>query len=149
MSSYVPIYQVMLVRDGSVRVDRKSLTAPYQVNKVLMDYLNPESLDREHFVIALLDTKSQVIGLHTISIGSLGASIVHPREVFKPALLSSAASVILAHNHPSGDPDPSHEDLEVTRRLVDAGNILGVNVRDHIILGDNGSFVSFRERGLI
>jgi DNA repair protein RadC len=145
---YIPVYQVMLVRDGSCVTDRKIVQSPLDVYSVLKNYLNPESLDREHFVVAMLNTKNKIIGLHTVSIGCLNASVVHPREVFKPALLSNAATVILAHNHPSGNPDPSDEDLSVTRRLFDAGKILGINVRDHIILGDD-SFFSFKEKGML
>lgn len=90
---------------------------------------------REEFHIITLDTKNQVIDSHQISVGTLDASLVHPREVFRPAIKDSAASVILVHNHPSGDPTPSTEDHEVTRRLEKAGRTLGIDVLDHIVLG--------------
>ena len=99
---------------------------------------------REEFHIVCLDTKNQVIDTHQISIGTLDASLVHPREVFRPALKDAASSVILVHNHPSGDPTPSREDFSVTRRLEECGNILGVDVLDHIVLGAFRS-VSIRE----
>ena len=90
---------------------------------------------REYFLILLLDTRNQLIGMNTVSMGSLDSSIVHPREVFKEAISSSAASVILVHNHPSGDPQPSKEDIELTKRLAKAGEIMGIDVLDHIIVG--------------
>ena len=93
---------------------------------------------KEHFLILLLDTRNQLIGVTTVSIGSLDSSIVHPREVFKEATTASAASVILVHNHPSGDPQPSKEDIELTKRLAKAGEIMGIDVVDHIIVcGEN------------
>lgn len=103
---------------------------------------------REHFRAVLLDTKNKVLGIEEISIGSLNTSLVHPREVFRPAIRKACASIILIHNHPSGDPTPSREDLDVTRRLREAGRLIGIEILDHIIIGD-GKFVSFREKGLL
>jgi DNA repair protein RadC len=103
---------------------------------------------REHFVVILLNARHEVESVDTVSIGSLNASIVHPREVFKPALLDSAASVVLVHNHPSGDPEPSEEDLSITRRLVEVGELLGIGVLDHVIVASRG-VVSFRSRQLL
>ena len=103
---------------------------------------------KEHFKLILLNPRNKIVGISTISIGTLNASLVHPREVFKDAIKHSAASIILAHNHPSGDPDPSEDDLTITKRLTEAGKILGVEVIDHIIVGKNG-FFSFKEKGLI
>lgn len=105
-------------------------------------------LSQEHFVCLYLNTKNQVLHKRTIFIGSLNASIVHPREVYKEALRRSAASVICLHNHPSGDPSPSREDLEVTKRLVESGRILGIEMLDHIIIGEN-KFVSLKEKGYV
>ena len=103
---------------------------------------------KEHFKLILLNTRNRIIGLSTISIGTLTTSLVHPREVFKDAIVHSAASVVLAHNHPSGDPEPSEDDLKITKKLVESGKILGIEVIDHIIIGKN-HFYSFREKGLI
>ncbi len=103
---------------------------------------------KEHFKLILLNPRNKIIGISTISIGTLNASLVHPREVFKDAIVHSAASVVLAHNHPSGDPEPSEDDLKITQKLVDSGKILGMEVIDHIIIGKN-NFCSFKERGLI
>lgn len=103
-------------------------------------------LTQEHFVALYLNTKNQVVHRQTIFIGSLNASIVHPREVFKEALRRAAASIICFHNHPSGDPSPSREDIEVTRRLAECGKILGIEVLDHLIIGDK-KYVSMKEKG--
>ena len=103
---------------------------------------------KEHFKLILLDTRNKIIGISTISIGTLNASLVHPREIFKEAIIHNSASVVLAHNHPSGDPEPSEEDLTITERLVESGKILGIEVIDHIIIGKT-NFSSFKERGLI
>ncbi len=107
-----------------------------------------KDLKKEMFRCALLDTKNKIIRDEVVSIGSLTSSIVHPRDTFKAAIRESAAAVIFIHNHPSGDTKPSQEDILLTRRLVQAGEILGIQVLDHIIVGD-GSHFSFRENGMI
>lgn len=136
-----------------------------KVQEVVTDYIGPRSRittsrevfelfsflaneTKEHFIALHLDSKNRILCLEQVSTGSLNASIVHPREVFKGVLLSSAAAVILLHNHPSGDPTPSREDLELTGRLKEAGELLGVRVLDHVIIG-NGSYVSLADRGLL
>lgn len=103
---------------------------------------------REHFVVLLLNARHEVHSRETVSVGSLNASIVHPREVFRPAILAGAASIVLVHNHPSGDPEPSEEDLTITKRLVQVGDLLGIGVLDHVIVAARG-VVSFRSRQLI
>lgn len=103
---------------------------------------------KEHFCILLLNTKNHIIGWHVISIGNLTGTVVHPREVFAPAIVHHAASIILSHNHPSGDPSPSREDIAVTQRLVKSGQILDIAVLDHIIIGGS-RFVSMKEKGLL
>ena len=100
----------------------------------------------EVFVVLLLNGKHRIFAFAEVSRGTLTSSLVHPREVFGPALRQAAAAVIVAHNHPSGDPEPSVEDLEVTRRLRDAGKLLGVPLLDHVVLGVDGKFTSLRER---
>lgn len=124
----------------------ESITSPQRAAALVMEELRYRK--REHFLILLLNTKNHLLSREEISVGSLSASIVHPREIFKVPLRKSAASIILVHNHPSGDPSPSQEDLEVTRRLVEAGNLLGIAVRDHLIIGD-GCYFSFKEKGLL
>ncbi len=103
---------------------------------------------REHFVVLLLNARHEMERRETISIGSLNASIVHPREVFQPAIIHSAASLVLVHNHPSGDPEPSEEDLSITRRLVQVGDLMGIGVLDHVIVAARG-VVSLRARGAL
>ncbi len=103
---------------------------------------------REHFVVLLLNARHELQCRETVSIGSLNASIVHPREVFLPAILHSAASVVLVHNHPSGDPEPSEEDLNITRRLVQVGDLVGIGVLDHVIVATRG-IVSLKARQLM
>ena len=93
--------------------------------------------DREAFFVITLNTKNKIIGINLVSLGSLTSSLVHPREVFKTAILQNSASIILIHNHPSGDPAPSNDDMELTQRLKTAGDSLGIKVLDHIIVGDN------------
>ncbi|HJV44310.1 MAG TPA: DNA repair protein RadC [Bacillota bacterium] len=131
---------------GEGPMDRKTIRSPEDVSQLMMEELR--HLTQEHFVCLFLNTKNQVIGQKTIFIGSLNSSIVHPREVFKDAIRRSSASLICLHNHPSGDPSPSKEDIEVTERLVQAGKTIGIEVLDHIIIGD-GRFVSLKEKGLI
>lgn len=104
------------------------------------------SLNQEHFVALFLNVKNEVLHKQTVFIGSLNSSIVHPREIFREAVKRSAASIIVAHNHPSGNPSPSPEDIEVTKRLLEAGSIMGIDVLDHVIIGDH-SFISLKEKG--
>jgi DNA repair protein RadC len=106
-------------------------------------------LDREHFLALALNTKNQLLRTIEVSVGSLNASIVHPRELFKEAVRMSAASVVVVHNHPSGDPTPSGADIQLTRRLVKAGDVLGIDVLDHVVVGDGGAHASLRELGLM
>lgn len=102
--------------------------------------------DQERFVIAYLDIKNRVQSIVSITVGTLDASLVHPREVFKPAILEGSASIILSHNHPSGNPTPSPQDMAVTDRLTEAGKLIGINVLDHIVYGDGtGDAISIRE----
>jgi DNA repair protein RadC len=112
------------------------------------DLLLPEVMDakKEHFFAVLLDKKNRVLRVHTVSIGILDASLAHPREVFSEAIAASAAAVIVAHNHPRGDPEPSEEDRHLTNRLIESGRILGIPVLDHLVLGDD-RWVSLKERG--
>ena len=103
---------------------------------------------KEHFMLLCLNARRQLIHLETVSIGTLSASLVHPREIYSPAIIHSAAAVVAVHNHPSGDPTPSAEDRDVTRRLQRAGELLGVPLADHVIVSESG-FFSFREHGLL
>lgn len=107
-----------------------------------------KTADREHFVVLCLSARRKLIARETVSIGTLSASLVHPRECFKPAIMSNAAAIVVAHNHPSGDHSPSAEDREATRRLQRAGELLGIPLADHVIVSSTG-FFSFRDGGLL
>jgi DNA repair protein RadC len=125
---------------------RVLLSAPADVYAAFAPLM--EDLRREVFRVALLDAQNGLLRDVVISEGTLSASLVHPREVFKPAILESAASVILLHNHPSGDPTPSREDIRLTRQLVECARLLDLRVHDHVVIG-RGRFVSLAERGII
>jgi len=125
---------------------RTSLGSPAEVFAAFGPLM--EDLKREVFRIALLDAKNALVRDLVISEGTLSASLVHPREVFKPAILESAASVILLHNHPSGDPTPSRDDIRLTRQLVECARLLDLRVHDHVVIG-RGQFISLAERGII
>jgi len=130
-----------LLRDKKTQI----YLTPKDVWEELKDVRNHK---KEHFITLYLDSRNQEMKREIISIGSLNANVVHPREVFEPAVRNYAAHIIVAHNHPSGEPDPSKDDIEITRRLVEAGKILGIEVLDHIIVARNG-FMSFKEKGLM
>jgi DNA repair protein RadC len=126
------------------RGERRVIGCPADAASVVMEDM--KHLDREHFRVILLDSKNAVISVETISIGTVNASIVHPREVLKPALEKSATSLILVHNHPTGSVSPSREDILLTRRFEKCGRILGIEIVDHIIVGD-GNYMSMKESG--
>ena len=122
------------------------ITSSEVLVKSLRDDFKAEK--RECFGVVYLSTKNRAIHSEIVSIGTLNARIVHPREVFKPAIVLSSASVIVVHNHPSGDPTPSNDDIELAKRLAEAGKILGIELLDHVIVG-NGGYISLKERGVI
>ena len=147
MNYAIPVYRVSLVREGAVPCEEYKFRNSATVNNLLHTYL--ADADREHFVIFFVDQKNRVNGVHTVSIGSLTASVVHPREVFKAAILANAAAIVCGHNHPSGDVQPSREDRAITKRLVDAGKLLGIDVLDHIIIGREGVYFSFADENIL
>ncbi|MER2114863.1 MAG: DNA repair protein RadC, partial [Solibacillus isronensis] len=124
--------------------ERFTIRSPEDAATFLMQDMT--SLQQEHFVCLFLNVKNQVLHKQTIFVGSLNASIVHPREIFREAVKRSAASIICSHNHPSGIPTPSPEDIDVTTRLYEAGKIVGVDLLDHVIIGDH-QFISMKEKG--
>ncbi len=141
---FIPRYRITLVSEGGH-------TAPYgplRDSAAAAAALRPcfADLDREQFLVCCLDAKNVSIGVNIVSIGTLTLSIVHPREVFKPAILLNACAIIAAHNHPSGDPTPSAEDRTLTTRLREAGDLLGIRLLDHLILGDERLY-SFADQG--
>ena len=126
--------KIELVREKSAKLGPQIKT-PEDVYKLLTDL---RYKDREHFLVLCLNTRNRVICINTVSIGSLNASLVHAREVFKPAILVNACSIILVHNHPSGETEPSENDRETTRKIADAGKVLGIEMLDHVIIGSSG-----------
>lgn len=133
-------------RISTLKIEKIKISSPNDAAVVMMEEMR--YYKKEYFKIILLDTKNNILKVSEISIGSLNSSIVHPREVFQEAIINSSSSIILVHNHPSGEAEPSHEDISLTNRLVEGGKILGIKIIDHIIIGD-GVFYSFKEEGLI
>ena len=134
-----------------IRERKQQINNPVAVADILQSILRSESLldrDKEHFWTIGLNTRNVVKYVDLVSLGTLNASLIHPREVFRLAVMEGAANIILGHNHPSGDPEPSEEDIRITKRLVEAGKILGIEVLDHIIVTSN-HHLSFKAQGLI
>lgn len=144
----IPKYRLELVREKGSKydLDSKRAGSPFEAMGIMESMFNISNQAEEIFVIIGLDTKNNIISGFEVSRGSLNASLVHPREVFKRALLLNASSIIIGHNHPSGDVEPSHEDRLLTNRLYEGGKLLGVNILDHIICG-YGKYYSFKEEG--
>ncbi|OME28907.1 DNA repair protein RadC [Paenibacillus odorifer] len=142
----VNIVSLKMVRESSILYPDRNIRSPQHAVKLLQHFL--QDADREYFLVVCLDTKNQVNSITTCHIGTLNASVVHPRECFKTAILSNAASIIVAHNHPSGNTTPSPEDLSVTKRLKEAGELLGVELLDHLIIAGN-DFCSLKESGYL
>ena len=144
---FIPRFDIRLVRDGRVAtLEPTIIRHPSDTLPILEAELS--ELAYERFVALALNTKNLLTALLPVSSGSLNASIVHPRELFQRAILANCAAVIVAHNHPSGDPSPSPEDIALTRKLVEAGELLDIPVLDHVILG-YGRYTSFKENGLL
>lgn len=139
-------YKVSLVKDSSVMADgQKRISGVDDILAIVQDM---KLLDREQLRCIYLNARHNVVGWEIISQGTLTASLAHPREIFKGAILASAAGVIICHNHPSGDPSPSEEDVRLTRRIAQAGQILGIELLDHVVIAEQGSF-SFKTSGQI
>ncbi len=137
-------YSNEMVRENAPEWLTKKFSAPNVIFEMFSDLARET---KEHFLSVHLDGKNRIVAFDRISMGSLNQSIVHPREVFKTALLSSSAAIVFIHNHPTGDPTPSNEDITITRRLKEAGDLLGIKVLDHIIIGCD--YCSFIEKGLL
>ena len=140
------IVTIKMVKESSFLYQTRQILSPNDAYEMIKEQL--EGLDREQFIIACLNTKNEPTNISVVSVGSLNKAIVHPREVFKTAILSNAASIMAFHNHPSGDTTPSDQDIQLTNRLYEAGELLGIKVLDHLIIGD-GSFTSLKEKGYL
>lgn len=144
----IPGLKVSLVRDAGIPLSSSVVDDAKSAASVARGFV-PEGEEREHFMVILLDARRNVKGVSVVSIGTLSASLVHPREVFRPAIVAGAAGIVVSHNHPSGDASPSPEDRDATNRLKRAGDLIGIPVLDHVIIGAQGSFYSFREHGIL
>lgn len=142
----VNIVSLKLIKENSFLYPDRNVKSPDDAYKLLKQFLI--DADREYFLVVCLDTKNQPTAINVCHVGSLNASIVHPREVLKPAILSNSASIIVAHNHPSNDPTPSREDIEVTKRLAEAGKIIGIEVLDNLVVCSD-RFISLKEKGYL
>lgn len=137
--------ETMLVRDRAVE-PTPGFSGAADVAHALRGM---SDMDRERFMVLACDVKNRITAAYESTVGTLDASLVHPRDIFKMAVLANAAAVLLVHNHPSGDPEPSAEDIALTRRLKDAGDLMGIPILDHVVIGSNGAYVSLAERGVI
>ena len=142
----INIVSIKLVKESSFLYQTLTISSPKDAYEMIKDQL--QDLDREQFIIACLNTKNEPTNISVVSVGSLNKAIVHPREVFKTAILSNAASVMAFHNHPSGETTPSQQDIQLTNRLYEVGELLGIKLLDHLIIGD-GSFTSLKEKGYL
>ena len=142
----IDIVSLKMIKESSVLYANRRISKPNEIVDLLKIFL--EDCDREKLIVCCLNTKNEPTSISVVSVGSLNTSIVHPREVFKTAVMSNSASIILAHNHPSSDITPSKEDIDITERIKQGGNILGIKLLDHLILGD-GKYLSLLERGYI
>lgn len=142
---YAPVFRVQLVKER--KLDLPTVTSPEDVAPVASKYL--EGVDREHLIVILLSACGQIIGINTAHIGSLKRSVVSPREVFKPAILANADRIIVAHNHPSGSLEPSRADIQMTKNLKAAGELLDIPLIDSLVLGFDGKYASLAKRGVL
>jgi DNA repair protein RadC len=142
----VDIVSLKVIKESSISYANRRISKPDEVAELVRGIL--EDCDREKLIVCCLNTKNEPTNISTVSMGSLNTSIVHPREVFKVAILSNSASIIIAHNHPSDDVTPSKEDINITERLKEAGKIIGIELIDHLIIGE-GKFLSLKEKGYI
>jgi len=143
----INIVSIKMVKEGSILYDVRQISTPSEAAGLGRLFL--EDFDREQVVVCCLDTKNHPISLNVISIGCLNSSLIHPREIFKTAILSNSAGIILFHNHPSCDPEPSQEDINISTRIKKAGKIMGIELLDHIIIGSDDSYCSLKEKGLL
>jgi len=146
--AHLPVINIQMVREREIFYNGNKVIQAEQASEAFCALLGHP--DREYFVVLLLNTKNCISGIHVVSQGSINQSICHPRETFKAAILSNSSAIILAHNHPSGDITPSSEDIAITRRMKESGDILGIKVLDHVIVNTNdGSCNSFIGMGLM
>jgi DNA repair protein RadC len=149
MAKIMTKYRLELVKEESHKYEVETrISCPKDVYEVLTKVCRIQCNTEEVFILITLNTKNIVTGYFEVHRGTINTSLVHPREVFKRALLNNASNIMVAHNHPSGDPNPSKEDIQITERLKEAGNLLGINLLDHIIVGED-KYISLKEKGVL
>ena len=148
---FVSIYRVSLIKDKSISFGQQQMNNSQEAQAIIHQLIKTQGQpDREQFCVILLNAKNEIIGLNIVSIGGLSSASVHPREVLKPAILANSAALILCHNHPSSDLEPSPDDLATTKRIVQASEIVGITVHEHIIISmDDDRYYSFADNGII
>lgn len=142
----VDIVSLKMIKESSILYGNRRIGSPNEALEIFKDLL--ENSDREKLIVCCLNSKNEPTNISIVSIGSLNSSIVHPREVFKTAVISNAASILIAHNHPSGDTTPSKEDINITERIRQSGDIIGIKLLDHLIIGE-GKYLSLKEEGYL
>ena len=142
----INIVSIKMVKESSFLYQTRQILSPNDAYEMIKEQL--EGLDREQFIIACLNTKNEPTNITVVSVGTLNKAIIHPREVFKTAILSNAASIMAFHNHPSGETTPSQQDIQLTNRLYEVGELLGIKLLDHLIIGDR-TFTSLKEKGYL
>lgn len=142
----IPKMDIQLLREGSLKADRQYVRKPNDAYEVLKGYFTGKT--QEHFLILMLNTKNRIVGVSTVSVGTVDSALVAPRDVFVRALSSGCTSILIAHNHPSGESTPSQEDIALTHRLTEAGKLLQIPVLDHVVIGDD-EYTSLKEQGII
>ena len=149
MAKIMTKYRLELVKEESHKYEVETrISCPKDIYEVLTKVCRIQCNAEEVVILITLNTKNIVTGYFEVHRGTINTSLVHPREVFKRALLNNASNIMVAHNHPSGDPNPSKEDIQITERLKEAGNLLGINLLDHIIVGDD-KYISLKEKGVL
>jgi DNA repair protein RadC len=146
-SIQIDIVKVQMIKDGTIEYGKRAIRNPQDLAELGMKFL--KHADREMFLLVCLNTRNHINCIHLVSIGTVNASLVSPREVLKIAILSNASEIALLHNHPSGDVEPSEDDLKITNRLTECGELFGIQLLDHVIISDDGQYQSFMEKGLI
>lgn len=142
----IKVVSLKMIKEGEIEVSNKKIGTPGDAAEIIKNFIGDR--DREHSVVITLDTKNQITSISINSIGSLNSAIMHPREIFKTAVLHNSASIIIGHNHPSGDCTPSQEDINISHRICESGKVLGIELIDHIIVGDI-NYISLKEKGVI
>jgi DNA repair protein RadC len=150
-SGFISVYRVSLVKDKSISFGNRILNNSREAQSLIQELIMKRGqTDREHFAVILLNAKNRIIGLNIVSVGGLSSASVYPREVLKPAILANSAAIILCHNHPSNELEPSSEDLAITKRIVHASDLMGITVHEHLIISlEDERYFSMADNGII